>query len=443
MRGNSVGSDLITIGAVLVSASVAMSCGVGDSTPEEGVRDAFGEAQYGVTARDDHSAQRLRQSEVDDHIRKLIGGRRVVHSLELSNGDMVDWLEPESGSSAKSVPPPPDVVKGPDVGAHPLKSVLDDYDRPRDAIPFVHPRFSPYVDGSSGKSSLAEYLREIPHGTPIPGAERLWAGAAVNAANVGLAAFVNAAWTSIDVPASDNFSIYQMNAFDNGDLYNAAEWAGIAVGRLPQLVDNNYRMYFEFITGLGIGDYQGGWAPGVRGYETVPGTAFPPGVQMSQYSVVNGAQYEGMFVIERHALCPISASCTGAWWVWIRDQWVGYFPIGSSSPMINFDRINVTAAGASFYGEVYDESESSWTSADMGSGLRPATSGLSNGYSAYARDMQYLSTSGWVRPSTFGYVAGEDSACYRAYIYNSASSPWYRTLFFGGDGGDASGCDPY
>lgn len=105
----------------------------------------------------------------------------------------------------------------------------------------------------------------------------------------------------------------------------------------------------------------------------------------------------------------------------------------------------ISAPVASYYGEVYDQSETSWTYADMGSGRRPATSGLSNGTTAYARDLKYLSIAGYARPSAaqLVYAVGNVDECYRQFIYQSTTSPWYRTLFYGGDGGEAAGCDPF
>jgi len=415
------------------------------------------------------SPRSAREAEIAEYVAALRGKRELVSITTMPNGDVIDWLRPEDGVDYSKTPPPPAAIQvsrgsAAEGDALPtleeprsITSTIEDNPHlrgPEGTIPLVRPTFEQYVDGSSGKANLHEYIRAIPKGVPVPGSERLWAGRLVNQSIKGVQAHINAAWTAVDIPASDQFSIYQMAVVDKGtSLSNDDEWAGLAVGRIPAILSsNNFRLYLEFFTAgtSNTGNFAGGWAPGVLGYVTQPGTAFPPGVTFSQFSTIGGTQFEGQFVIMFSTVCPISSSCSAAWWVWIRDQWAGYFPIGNGTNMINFNLINSTAAQAAYYGEVFDDNPGVWTGADMTSGRMPNASGSSLGISGYAKNMLYLNSAStlWVIPpeSDFLVADGEDTNCYRQ-VLNSWASPWNRTMWFGGPGlttsGTGSNCDPF
>lgn len=423
----------------------------------------YGESTHELTAltEPDSLGRTRRQAEVDAYVDAVRGVRTVVETTTLPNGDVLDWLAPEVGVDYSRVPPAPKLADGvvgstlpSSSSATQVRSVLEDpgMQGPAGTIPFVRPRFEAYVKGTSNKASLSEYRKSIPTGTPVPGSQRIWAGRRINRPNKGMSAVVNAAWSPVDVPATDNFSIYQMNVANaGGPAATDDEWAGVAMGRIPSLMDNNFRMYLEFMTaGTGnTGDFKGGWAPGVQGFVTQLGTVFPPGVQFAQFSTINGTQYEGWFKVEWSSVCPISTLCTGAWWVWVRDQWAGYFPIGSAlnQKLINFDLINAAAATVSFYGEVYDGTPGTWTPADMTSGRYPQTTGSSWQLAGYARNLQYRNstTGAYVIPpeSDLGVGDGNDPACYTQ-VLNSWADPWNRTMWFGGPGKTATNsCAPF
>ena len=322
---------------------------------------------------------------------------------------------------------------------------MADVERPPNAVPYIRPTFSAYVDGHVEAPSLQEYRQRLPLGVPIPDSERLWAGVSVAATNTGTNAVVNALWNGVDLPAADNFSIYQMNVVDTGMVEPPMsdkddEWLGVALGRNPFLMGTEGRVYFEYLTDgsemKDIGDFRGGWAPGVQGYVTLMGTNYPPAVAINPatFSTVNGTQFDTWVHIVRDTNCPVSTACNAAWWVWINEEWAGYFPVGIGADMIPFDLINNQGRRASYYGEVHDASPAAWTTVDMGSGEFPLAAPTSSfGIAAYAKSTSTRRNGVWTGPTMeeFNFDMGDDPNCYgRAKVDHVGNIH----LYFGGPG---------
>jgi hypothetical protein len=154
-----------------------------------------------------------------------------------------------------------------------------------------------------------------------------------------------------------------------------------------------------------------------------------PGMSLTS-SVGGGTQQEIYVEIRRNS--------TNDWWIWLNDEWIGYYPnckqlncangtLFTSSGMLN------TAANIYWYGEVYDSSAPAATTTDMGSGQWAAVGG---GYSAYLRNMLYYPTiNTWTYFGATPALAVTDSNCYTGDgVYTSTLSNWQNYFNLGGPG---------
>jgi hypothetical protein len=243
---------------------------------------------------------------------------------------------------------------------------------------------------------------------------------------------------------------------------------GIIVGRDTQIYDSTARLISEFYTaGAGsIDHYIGGWsAPsGVKGYITLAGAPIALGDAVPGQSVVDGDQYDHQVAVIRAPECG-APGCVGGWWLAYDGAWIGHHPIGArasaetcaADPAANgcatipFDLIDNAAQGIDWYGEIFDPTEHTWTSTDMGSPRFPqAGSATSFKSSAYFRALSGLDQASgawqWANVANVKNLGGDDSNCYRVNIVDhTADDPnWRVTSWFGGPGADCmNACNPY
>lgn len=230
----------------------------------------------------------------------------------------------------------------------------------------------------------------------------------------------------------------------------------------PEQLDSVPRLLTEFYTDGGddIGPYMGGWFGCPTnfcraGFVPAPGAAFQIGSQVTGTSVVNGAQYDHRMLIQWDTNRS-NPGCTAAYWLLYDSTWVGHYEVGprpttGTSDNIPFDIIKSSFPEAHWYGEVFDNSEQTWTSADMTSGKFPASSGNSWKLAGYFRLMAVQHGVGdpWTSPSVLPLTGGDDANCYRGTVQFSTSASWLSTFWFGGPGNggtnsNSSGtCDPY
>jgi len=141
-------------------------------------------------------------------------------------------------------------------------------------------------------------------------------------------------------------------------------------------------------------------------------------------SDVGDAYYDSYFEIR---------NVGGDWWIVHNHNWLGYYPGGL------FDMLGYEACEVHWYGEVYDDDPTLWTSTDMGSG-RFAAEGL--GYAAYFRLPAYIGADGIVQwPDGASPSPDNDPACYSSSGLQNEGVLYDRVVYASGPGGDSAGCN--
>jgi hypothetical protein len=134
----------------------------------------------------------------------------------------------------------------------------------------------------------------------------------------------------------------------------------------------------------------------------------------------------------------VAADSSHNWWVAHNGQWLGHYPASL------FDEIDTGGCYVTWYGEVFDDSETDWTPTNMGNG-RFAADGWTN--ASYHRNMYYWDSSGvgqWFDSGIAEAVAPVDSSCYTTAALNAGTNPFNNSsnwFYLGGPGGDQAGCN--
>lgn len=145
---------------------------------------------------------------------------------------------------------------------------------------------------------------------------------------------------------------------------------------------------------------------------------------------------------------PCGAGCTGSWWLLYDSTWVGYYPVGTSAPNVNFNLITSSAPNLDWYGEVYDSTPSTWTTTDMGSAQYASATSTWQQVGYFRLLGHKLNSTGSWTASTGAQVTdtgGDDPNCYARLEQTFASDPaWQTTMWFGGPGRTSTnGCNPF
>lgn len=144
------------------------------------------------------------------------------------------------------------------------------------------------------------------------------------------------------------------------------------------------------------------------------------------YSTAGGAQYERRLQV---------VLFNNAWWIqdFVSDTsytWLGYYPIGATSPNINFKFIKNGSCNIAWYGEVSDAAPTIWNTADMAAGFF-VSAGF--GKVGYVRNMVNGRASGSVWFVGDG-IFTEDPLCYNRTAVQVGSGDWTRYFYYGGPG---------
>lgn len=445
--------------ALLVFAS---ACG-GESADAE---DPFIEKLTVASAVKTSAGRDARAQEVTERIVRwhAEAGHRIVATVTEKNGDVVDLVAAESvpGSQVKG-PPEPTLIYPPGTEEPEDPDFIGAGDP--NIVRYVRPKFAGYVEGGHSAESIDEYIRNAEVGGPpapglVPGTpcttncQRLYAASRQTVSNKGVSAYVNANWSPGTVASSDTFFLAQINAIDlNTNVATNAEWVGLIIGRNPQLSDTNARIFSEYYTAgtNNVGPYIGGWSGAGFPAGFVPRAGSPVSLfdQVDTISTVGGSQYSKKLTVEWFPTStdPCGTGCTGSWWLGYGTKWFGYYPVGASTPNINFDRITNSAPTVDWYGEVWDGSPTLWTATDMASN-QYAVSGSGNFNNVgYFRLLSYkrASDSAWLSSSTAQVqdAGGDDPDCYTR-SEQALTAGWETTMWFGGPGATTTnGCDPF
>ncbi|KAI0478281.1 hypothetical protein F4859DRAFT_52327 [Xylaria cf. heliscus] len=357
------------------------------------------------------------------------GGLEVVATTTTSDGQVVDWVLPESqtGGQIAAAPPAPPTKRSLEANRAAVRALLaSDAGKqgPNGTVP---------IPRTSGARAPKRLPSKQDHGAQpkIDAAADSYAGQhwyASSGQNVnnhgGKGTF---SLFKAFVQNGADFSLLQTAVIRNG-----ADHAG--TGTVTQTVEAGWINYpnqvsaphlFSYFTTNGYsadGDNVGGWNRDHAGWVQVDSTIYP-GIAFSPLSTDGGSQYEleiGYYL------------SGGNWWLWCLDRYIGYYPASLFSQNVN--AANTLADHSDiidFYGEIYN-SETTLTTTDMGSGEFPNTG---FGKSAYIHNIQYINTG-----NTYQDYNGQnqlivsDTSRYNILPTWSSGTNWGSYFYLGGPG---------
>jgi len=400
-------------------------------------------------------AQTARAQAVQAHLAEHFARYRFLDTSVSAAGQTFDWvdpvdLDPKFNERMANKPPTSQLVPGGNsfneesVTPLTLPEKIDPIFRRSDGlVPVLRPNLTNFINGASGAANLTEFLANLKKAGPNTAAAstfRLYTGwqSQVNsvsnsALNTGAEAWINT-WKTAGVP-SGAFSLVQTSLGSAESIGGKrTETVEFGLQTDPDRYGDNLVHYFTYFNTDGYasqGNYIGGYNQDQLGFVPYPG-AFPPGTQVGgNFSTVGGTQYERRLSVQLY---------NGAWWV--QDfvsptsfTWLGYYPVGTTSPNINFQYIKNSASIATWYSEVYDPTPSTWTKADVAAG-KFASAGW--GSVGWIRNPINYRTSGnlWFPLTGNGGAGSNDPLCYTntAVKTIAGDSTMTRYWYYGGPG---------
>ncbi|KAI1327108.1 hypothetical protein F5Y16DRAFT_372645 [Xylariaceae sp. FL0255] len=171
------------------------------------------------------------------------------------------------------------------------------------------------------------------------------------------------------------------------------------------------------------GDNIGGWNTEYAGWVQTDSTIYP-GIAFSPLSTDGGSQYE----------LEIGYYLTGGnWWLWCDGKYIGYYPASlySNGASNAAETLGTYSNEINFYGEIYN-SENAETTTDMGSGEFPSAG---FGKSAYIHNIVYIDGSSVYQDynGAAGQVVSDTSRYNYAPTWSSGTS-WGSYFYIGGPG---------
>ena len=411
-------------GAVLGVLVATSGCGA----PREGT-ETSSEVQTRTALRLPDPAWRLRPEVLDadsqgrqDEVDQLLAVQHMRHVIVATTqtyaGDIYDWVDPSSVPGSQATPPSP--LDGTN---RPVLTELDAFPElrgPKGTIPMLRPTYRSYVNGSSGKSSLSQYILDLPSGQPS-GQNRLYGGYLATVQNHGAQSSIN---QFPGVTEAGTFTLLEDGVTCFGtNPSTTQEIVGAAVARGVAGYDGTtLRLDTEFWTaGTSAGGNNiGGWNTSVTGWVPLAGAPYGPGVQLGFISVPGGTQYESPNVV-------VQKNSTG-WWIAHNGHWLGYYPSSL------FKLMNSAACQASWYGEVFDPTPTSWTTDDMGEG---GYDFAGFGWASYFHDVWFFTTGDVATYANAGNSALPtpiDNHCYTTGAWNSGGALGANWFYLGGPG---------
>ncbi len=286
----------------------------------------------------------------------------------------------------------------------------------------LHACLSP-LNGGSPHASFAAFL-QAQEGGRTDGAKRLYAGWISLVDNWGGGGQFGRFAGNVE---QNSFSLTELAvSCDGSDKNNTLEQIGIVASQDPRhFGDTILRLQVEFFSqGIKYGNNIGGWHGISKGFISYAGAVSSPGSALEPVSASGGPQHASIFSI---------VYFFGGWWLSHNGNWLGYYPFEL------FDMLDVKACDIAWYGEVLDLTPEDWTFTDMGSG-EFAEKGKS--VAAQVSKMTYYEPSLATpkAPQSFGAMGPTDPKCYtKSAVFVDGVDGVH--FFYGGPGGNASGCD--
>jgi hypothetical protein len=375
-------------------------------------------------------AQQARQQEADRYIMDVIyQGATVTQAIQLPSGDIIDGLDRNTlPALPDSLPPlpwtPADLTLPPgvEVGLADFEQYPELLDLVTTAAPFERPDFSAYIMGETDATSIEDYLARYQVGGEQSGTEQLYAGLISREPNRGVWGYMNQFRPEVE-PGSLSLMEFAVGCSAGGDT---TEQIGVVIsvdkangwGAEPRLHveyarPNPYTGKLEYV-----------WDGRDGQFKANPFRRHRPG-QIVDVSTLAGRQVE-------HLMGILQAPITGDWWIWYKDEFLGYYPAKL------FTMLNDGACTSAWYGEVgrrKPDSPTAWPKTEMGSGQHGSAGPL---LAAYVRNPQYLDITYW-----FGVPPNDEYPT--NWMGPSPEECYTRTdlvdgmMYLGGDGGN----DPY
>ncbi|KAJ3564076.1 hypothetical protein NPX13_g7970 [Xylaria arbuscula] len=362
-------------------------------------------------------------------IRARNDGLDVVATTTTTNGQVIDWVVPESQLKGNVATPPaaPPATKR-SAPSELIRALLDrnaDAQGPNGTVPI--PR----------TGTIAKGTKRLPTKKDD---ENTFKIAAAADGNAGQHWYASSGQSVTNKGGKGTFSLFKAFTSNNADFSllqtavirtNAAHAGTAAVTQTVEAGWINYPNQvadphlFSYFTTNGYSqdaDNVGGWNRDVAGWVQVDSQLYP-GVSFSPLSTDGGDQYE----------LEIGYTLdSGNWWLWCLDRFIGYYPASLFSQGVNAaDTLADHSDVIDFYGEIYN-SQADLTSTDMGSGEFPAAG---YGKSAYIHNIVYVNGDGnYADYNGQDQLVVSDTARYDIAPSWSSGSSWGSYFYLGGPG---------
>ncbi|KAI0907163.1 hypothetical protein F4823DRAFT_33314 [Ustulina deusta] len=361
-------------------------------------------------------------------IRARTDGLEVVATTSTAEGQVIDWVVPESQTSGSIASPPPVPATKRSVQNKTIRALLaanSALQGPNGTVP---------IPRSSGATKATKRLPTKQDDGPL---------AKVNAAadsSAGQHWYASSGQSVTNKGGKGTFSLFKAFTQSNADfslLQTAVVRSNAAhagTGAVTQTVEAGWINYpnqvsaphlFSYFTTNGYsadGNNVGGWNRDHTGWVQTDSQIYP-GIAFSPLSTDGGSQYE----------LEIGYTLSGGnWWLWCLDRYIGYYPASLFSQGVNAaDTLADHSNLIDFYGEIYN-SETAVTTTDMGSGEFPSTG---FGKSAYIHNIVYVDNNGnYVDYNGQNQLVISDTSRYNILPTWSSGSSWGSYFFLGGPG---------
>ncbi|KAI0967017.1 hypothetical protein F4678DRAFT_447167 [Xylaria arbuscula] len=356
-------------------------------------------------------------------------GLQVVATTTSADGQVIDWVVPESqtGNNLASPPSTPPANKR-SVNNNVVRALLAKNaatQGPNGTVPIVR---------TSGATKATKRLPTKSDDGRLPKIDAAADGSA------GTHWYASSGQSVNNYGGKGTFSLfkaYTQNTADFSLLQTAVIRSSAAhanSGTVTQTVEAGWINYpdqiadphlFSYFTTNGYsadGDNVGGWNRDSAGWVQTDSDLYP-GISFSPLSTDGGDQYE----------LEIGYTLSGGnWWLWALDRYIGYYPASLFSQGVNAaDTLADHSDVIDFYGEIYN-SETAVTTTDMGSGEFPDAG---YGKSAYIHNIVYVDGNGnYVDYNGQDQLVVSDTSRYNLNPSWSSGSSWGSYFYLGGPG---------
>ncbi|KAI0393481.1 hypothetical protein F5Y17DRAFT_306164 [Xylariaceae sp. FL0594] len=356
----------------------------------------------------------------------------VVATTTTSEGQIIDWIKPESqvGDGKIATPPPAPFSKRSYNSKQPsIHAILGNdpgKQGPNGTVPRV--RASKAAKPNKRLPSKDDHNKLLKTASAQDGysGQHWYASSGQNVNNHGGKATFSL--FKAFVQSDGDFSLLQTAVIRN----NAAQAGSSAKSQTVEAGWINFPgqiqapHLFTYFTTDGYNsnaDNKGGWNTEVKGWVQVD-SSITPGIAFAPLSTDGGDQYEleiGYYL------------SGGNWWLWCLDRFVGYYPASLFSQGVNAaDTLADHSDIIDFYGEIYN-SETSLTTTDMGSGEFPQAG---FGKSAYLHNIYYIDqgSNNYVDYNGDNQLVVSDTSRYNLIKSWNSGTSWGSYFYLGGPG---------